>query len=130
MRISDWSSDVCSSDLVGGGKSALDTVHRVGHLAEEDDIGPQRGGTARRARPSLAHRPVPVLPRPARGAQCRQQFAVHVEPPPCARAFVQVVDLLGDGQQAIGRASCRDRGWKYVKSTAVRVNIKKKEKNN
>src|SRR3546814_1452797 len=82
MRISDWSSDVCSSDLVGGGKSALDTVHRVGHLAEEDDIGPQRGGTARRARPSLAHRPVPVLPRPARGAQCRQQFAVHVEQPP------------------------------------------------
>src|SRR3546814_19544481 len=74
-------------------KSALVTVHRVGHLAEEDDIGPQRGGTARRARPSLAHRPVPVLPRPARGAQCRQQFAVHVEQPPCAHAFVQVVEI-------------------------------------
>src|SRR3546814_11264959 len=47
MRISDWSSDVCSSDLVGGGKSslaerlkALMEVHPIYVLKAGDEPSP------------------------------------------------------------------------------------------
>src|SRR3546814_2686655 len=36
MRISDWSSDVCSSDLLAGQR--LDTAHAGGHRALVDDL--------------------------------------------------------------------------------------------
>src|SRR3546814_13804833 len=40
MRISDWSSDVCSSDLMGCGVRALDPAHQLGSegLADGDVI--------------------------------------------------------------------------------------------
>src|SRR3546814_13751926 len=42
MRISDWSSDVCSSDLDGGaGRGARQRQHRPGHGAEHEA---ERGG--------------------------------------------------------------------------------------
>src|SRR3546814_15987722 len=37
MRISDWSSDVCSSDLVGFG-DAVDAAHGVGHHGERTKV--------------------------------------------------------------------------------------------
>src|SRR3546814_2247767 len=41
MRISDWSSDVCSSDLGSVGKSLLGTVHILGPDGEELAAGEQ-----------------------------------------------------------------------------------------
>src|SRR3546814_4897129 len=38
MRISDWSSDVCSSDLIAGGGDAVE--QRLGHLGIAEDGGP------------------------------------------------------------------------------------------
>src|SRR3546814_15632260 len=47
MRISDWSSDVCSSDLVGGGVArGLARLDRTGHLdraAEQQQLLGERG---------------------------------------------------------------------------------------
>src|SRR3546814_11525341 len=64
MRISDWSSDVCSSDLARGAERvrALD-VGRAPHLAEQangavlgDDAGARAGEEGQRLRtPLLAH---------------------------------------------------------------------------
>src|SRR5690606_32095734 len=76
-----------------------DIVHPVGHLAEPDDIGPERGLSAGRARRPVAQRACPAVARVAGGAPGRQAFAVHVQHPPRAAALVQVVDVLGDDQQ-------------------------------
>src|SRR3546814_11651742 len=39
MRISDWSSDVCSSDLLGQGLGRLSgKVFRIGHLGDFNDL--------------------------------------------------------------------------------------------
>src|SRR3546814_9571644 len=43
MRISDWSSDVCSSDLVGAG------LHGDQHALGSQQRGARQGGNARRA---------------------------------------------------------------------------------
>src|SRR3546814_1759060 len=85
MRISDWSSDVCSSDLAEGVLGRLEA-------AELGDVG--AGGEGLVARPAQHQRPGIAL---AGGtlADLRQTL-VHAE-----------------GEQ-IGRASCRERVCQYV----------------
>src|SRR3546814_13412502 len=39
MRISDWSSDVCSSDLVGSLKRAVDGIVHFSRVADTGEIG-------------------------------------------------------------------------------------------
>src|SRR3546814_1857387 len=85
MRISDWSSDVCSSDLAAR-VDAVDQRAEVGHLEVdlgdahplEDDLGQLW---------SLTGRLAPLL--------------------------VAVGALVGDADE-IGRASCRERVCQYV----------------
>src|SRR3546814_13959347 len=106
MRISDWSSDVCSSDLPGstvakpasprsGGESAVRTVplRILGMLAKGTRHAHGKGRDLRLQRannPSTAERE--LLP-----AICPAQAAI------------------GSRSQAqIGRASCRERVCKYV----------------
>src|SRR3546814_4667032 len=84
MRISDWSSDVCSSDLFGVAKLAF--LDRREHVANRDlvvdvDLGQRMGFGF--------------------GALCRAR----------ARALHDVLDHL---DQEIGRASCRERVCQYV----------------
>src|SRR3546814_16714489 len=98
MRISDWSSDVCSSDLVEGVPvhdlepvllQRLD-VCRADQVIAVDGSGAQRVGTSLR-----------LLDRHDHG--------------------------LGDLGQ-IGRASCRERVCQYVWISVVAVSLKKKKK--
>src|SRR3546814_8144793 len=84
MRISDWSSDVCSSDLVrqlvrADAPECLTAPHRRGFVGEHQAVAvDDEAGVLHRARPEIR-----------RG---------------------QVVEL---GEQ-IGRASCRERVCQYV----------------
>src|SRR3546814_16642810 len=100
MRISDWSSDVCSSDL----------RHR--RLA-----GPRRQyGADHRLRP-------PARPRPGAGAgdgrRLRQTVSVESEE---AGLTLSPSPPL----RQIGRASCRERVCQYVSISVVPVSFKKK----
>src|SRR3546814_1043024 len=92
MRISDWSSDVCSSDLlcVGqrrallhGGRDRIIAGHLTGPLGIADHIGTGRGAFTGKG-------------------------ALHE--PAIQRGMTPVIER---GEQN-GRASCRERGWQYV----------------
>src|SRR3546814_12699969 len=106
MRISDWSSDVCSSDLVDRGARALRigaAVLKAGvdlqHPFRAPDVDSAR---AARLRPPLLYRQIV----PAVGIVGMDERA------DLGRRLVAVVDLAVGGQ--IGRASCRERGCQYV----------------
>src|SRR3546814_6815394 len=98
MRISDWSSDVCSSDLV-----ALPLLDALG---ERLDAGIHRGGPVQREGQPVEHLAergqvlLDVLDQ--RGVDPRHVRAADVDA------------LVGELEAQIGRASCRERVCKYV----------------
>src|SRR3546814_1058889 len=129
MRISDWSSDVCSSDLLGEGGHVGQRRHALGgadgqaaHLALFDERQRRRhlveieihlpaqqvGGGGRVA--------LVVHGGPARARHRLQQFADQVVGGAGARrGHVELARVfLGQGQQEIGSASCRERVCQYV----------------
>src|SRR3546814_18615765 len=114
MRISDWSSDVCSSDLlaqVAAGKAAV-------HLA--DDVGRRDGGDARaRAQPAAGG-----------DRQLPQRFAAPGRPgrrPGPGRT--RAAGRAHPGRtRPNGRASGRERVCQYVESSVVASSVKKKKK--
>src|SRR3546814_6021090 len=87
MRISDWSSDVCSSDL------------------------PHPEETRMRTLPA----PPPRIARLPRDRHRRSipWFVDYVDGEPDFR-IADTRKMLGAITFPIGRASCRERGWKYV----------------
>src|SRR3546814_19946697 len=101
MRISDWSSDVCSSDLVG---TVMDGDAEE-HIAEVAKV-------LSRYVDMIGVRAFPKFVDWSLDRQDRvlQGFAKH--------ATVQ-----------IGRASCRERVCQYVQFSVVAVSLKKKESN-
>src|SRR3546814_10531770 len=89
MRISDWSSDVCSSDLVNrsavqmmGGASVQDLIQPLGYLFEESPDSLRRVMIGR--------------------FSGRKNYS----------EFMKIRTL--DGRVQIGRASCRERVCQYV----------------
>src|SRR3546814_7930158 len=97
MRISDWSSDVCSSDLVFGARMC-DVASRTGAEVVRVDFD---WGT-----PVVADRLLDAHPSPTLIGM------VHAETSTGARSDVEPVAAgKGDG---IGRASWRERVWQYV----------------
>src|SRR3546814_20369107 len=107
MRISDWSSDVCSSDLQWGaipvprqliGQAQLFVREAAARNRQEKEAGPEGRTQARSARGRQGDE---VRRRSARGAACRRLSAA-----PCTQ---------------IGRASCREGVWQTVEITAVAV---------
>src|SRR3546814_17862847 len=98
MRISDWSSDVCSSDLQGG-------VQRQNYLAPDEsdrDLTTWRGS-------------VRVSAQLAAG---RDVFLL---------GFVNRRDHRLSVDRKIGRASCRERVCQYVSISVVAVSLKKQK---
>src|SRR3546814_18700417 len=95
MRISDWSSDVCSSDLSQFSMRSLDS----------NTTGPSVPD--RRADSSN------VL-----GAQCNPHTALSLDTHPRGAS------------RPIGRASCRERVWQYVKHSGVAGTLIKKKTRN
>src|SRR3546814_12648801 len=103
MRISDWSSDVCSSDLV---------AHRL------------------RQADAMADRHVNRLRVGARPQHCAYRLATVGERHPRAAALhglavLAVETRLGDANE-IGRASFRERVCQYVSLSVVAVSLTKK----
>src|SRR3546814_12997137 len=104
MRISDWSSDVCSSDL-----------QRAAPLVEGEKNGmlaaPCGGQRERQGQRGLS--------------DPRSADEKRVGSPPQATAE-QFVDLGIAARRKIGRASCRERVCQYVSISVVAVSLKKK----
>src|SRR3546814_4418769 len=89
MRISDWSSDVCSSDLAGAGHQVLAPVRRTGGKTQRVEIGDER------------------LERLVGDVE-DDQLLVRSEADPVAAG------LLGGVGDQIGRASGRESVCQYV----------------
>src|SRR3546814_2926114 len=101
MRISDWSSDVCSSDLVLIGERSIKPFPVLGRY--------ERGNL-------LQHL---ILERATgRGDQRRQRLFLRRRNPVRDEPAKKTVHHPGSGQaqlaKQIGRASCRERVCKYV----------------
>src|SRR3546814_13270177 len=104
MRISDWSSDVCSSDLHD-------------HLFEPPHRGPQIGalGVDR----GIVHQQLVLARAEAledrRDVRLRRAIAVEI-----------ILHLVAEGADPqIGRASCRERVGQYVSISVVAESFKK-----
>src|SRR3546814_9210467 len=93
MRISDWSSDVCSSDLLPGADSATDDLRARGHEA----------GGVRFARGEGIHWGKGELYFTATSGGARKLGQIF-----------RYVPSPKEGQAEIGRASCGERGCQYV----------------
>src|SRR3546814_11934531 len=100
MRISDWSSDVCSSDLMGKDGQPKPHAHVMLSMRE---VGPEGFGQKVRERNSTA-----LL------QEWRVAWADHVN------------ERLAE---QIGRASCRERVWRYVSISVVAGSLKKRKHN-
>src|SRR3546814_14664231 len=110
MRISDWSSDVCSSDLEGLAERAV-----AGHRARLDHGG---------ALPVLAQAFVVgeggvQADRQRHGAGIGPEAQVGAEDVAVGGAVVQAA------HEEIGRASCRERVCQYVYISVVADALKK-----
>src|SRR3546814_11562828 len=104
MRISDWSSDVCSSDLVAHELARLGGVPHDPHLLRRAKATPSLRGRGRRERERIVA-----------GA-----FALAKDAK--ARATGRHLILIDD---EIGRASCRERVWQSVEIPVVADALKK-----
>src|SRR3546814_9701638 len=104
MRISDWSSDVCSSDL-GSRPGVAWRGHRVARLVRGRDM----------LSPKVEiDRSLDTLPPDTRKAVAgRLHGWLASETEQRLKPLARLVALAGDKAQ-IGRASCRERGWQYV----------------
>src|SRR3546814_10995589 len=127
MRISDWSSDVCSSDLLQGFEEGLDgrivvAISLAAHRWTQA-IGLQLFFDSRKSNIGCRDHPAP---RPARSGRRRAKTGAWR----CAPAASKTVDLLTSSSMIatsgacaakkartdcaqIGRASCRERGCQY-----------------
>src|SRR3546814_7729181 len=99
MRISDWSSDVCSSDLAG--------THRAGHRIELRIMRARRFGETRRRGGEFIPEPIEVDSLPA------SDQSLHVRPAEAEMPEQRALQYLFPRTQ-IGSASCRERGCPYV----------------
>src|SRR3546814_15614628 len=106
MRISDWSSGVCSSDLEGVGEVDVDAGHlddlqegAVGHAAEEEHA---------------AHVELDLL-----------EHLLAVGLAVGQRAAVAHLVAADDDDAELGSASCRERVCQYVLISGVAVSLKK-----
>src|SRR3546814_16580377 len=127
MRISDWSSDVCSSDLSGANLSRAKSARRRWRLPGQLRRLDGGGRLSDRAGTRLC-----AVARTVRGALARTaRREASAERPAGAARLCQAPDrgpsrhrqfgLRGE----IGRASCRERGCHDVLDTEVALSLKK-----
>src|SRR3546814_16195197 len=104
MRISDWSSDVCSSDLGTRGAG---------------------GAGTRRVRAAAAAQRAVAVALPLRPDGVAVALAYLRRAATDAEGLTTALDLR---HERIGRASCRERVCQYVSISVVAVYLKKKKK--
>src|SRR3546814_16598690 len=110
MRISDWSSDVCSSDLGIAAPSPDSMMQALAECWEKEVAGWRSQGFAavREGWMARAHAPGTLLAaRLANGADCQGRYDG-------LDADGALLLRLTDGSvREIGRASCGERVWQY-----------------
>src|SRR3546814_11114008 len=106
MRISDWSSDVCSSDLIRCNDQEAREAARAFHAAAEDAI---RGYIAAR-HPQEAGRVTDFVSTTMLGLSAKARSGHRLD------RLLATARLAGlaIAQAQIGRASCRERVCQYV----------------
>src|SRR3546814_19647363 len=142
MRISDWSSDVCSSDLAGEHASGGHQPQSKRALA----LGEGRGGRkcphdstvsarliycsrcACPLRPPLIRRVSAVQSRASHSALSLRRRQNHSATSTAPSGFSASSGWLTRSRPKIGRASCRERVCQYVLISVVTVSLKKKTK--
>src|SRR3546814_11715556 len=106
MRISDWSSDVCSSDLLGRLLPRAGNGHEAAFALDEQVVG---------------------LFALVRAAQAVAGDVAHDQARmPGMQGVERQAQAVG-GAGEIGRASCRARGCQYVSSSGVAAILTKKK---
>src|SRR3546814_15174670 len=116
MRISDWSSDVCSSDLLRRFPEADAGPQRAHHRRGRDTAGLDVGGDADAAQLALGFGGLAAL---------RKALVVdHLQG--LVHRLVVVADVVLQGE--IGRESRRGRVCQYVWSSVGAVSLNKKKK--
>src|SRR3546814_17705556 len=125
MRISDWSSDVCSSDLAHRppARSRRPPPASIRASSEPPHRDPQHHRRGREIEPVIGLVAVPdALEHPV---------PLRVVMPLLGADHHRVI-VRGGGAEAqpdeIGRASCRERVWQYGEISVVAVSLKKKKK--
>src|SRR3546814_16887135 len=132
MRISDWSSDVCSSDLLAWWLQRRDVDAALDHLAAlAPGIDPARPVYSLTVGECQMVELAKVLSSGASTVILDEPTSVLL-PPEVERLYGFIRDLKASGRSVvlishkladvsavadrieIGRASCRERGWKYV----------------
>src|SRR3546814_15127264 len=107
MRISDWSSDVCSSDLTGAisGCGAADQVAQSlgAQIVSRDNISMRQ------------------LPAPLQQTLATLQVGQTTQPFGAENEGISVLVLCGRDMPQIGRASGRERVCQYVQISVVPV---------
>src|SRR3546814_13195905 len=115
MRISDWSSDVCSSDLIGerSGARRVRRPHAQPILVEGQgaDIGAVAPEGVEIAIPRLA--PADEIEPELEGRAGAADEVVLVDPEQLVEVAQRRTRRLADADE-IGRASCRERVCPYV----------------
>src|SRR3546814_18598755 len=97
MRISDWSSDVCSSDLNAAEQAWNDAF----------------------AKYAAAH--------PELAAEFKRRLAGELPADWAEKSQAYIAKLQAEGPEEIGRASCRGRVRQYVSISVVAVSLQKKK---
>src|SRR3546814_19368916 len=110
MRISDWSSDVCSSDLPQQVTKTLGADVLRLWVAASDYSGEIAISDKLLARMADAYRRIRNTARYLLGS---------------FKDFDPATDLVAPDQLEIGRASCRERVRRYVENSVVAVSLKK-----
>src|SRR3546814_14260270 len=129
MRISDWSSDVCSSDLAVSIALVEEGQPIIGVLdapARDEHWSAVRGGGARRNGEVVSVTPRDVFPGsrvPADQLPKIDSDLVAVHKP---HGIALRMAMVAAGEE-IGRAACRGRVCRYVVNLGVGVQFKKKK---
>src|SRR3546814_13263195 len=119
MRISDWSSDVCSSDLFESRVAGVTRAEPMTVFREHRLIDRREDHSRRLPNDTIIRR------RDAQWAHFTIALG-DIDPPHWTRAVTAFRHALD--QTEIGRASCRERVCQYVKISVVAVSLKKKKK--
>src|SRR3546814_17513597 len=124
MRISDWSSDVCSSDLDG----APHLIRRISGARWIARCRPSFPASSPFRRPTrFHHKPAPDFPHASQRPE--EEDSRRTGRNGRRTGGRGRLDAAKAGFVEIGRASCRERVGQYVYISVVAVSLKKKTTN-